>query len=456
MHISDKKQMPLMPFAIEHEKAREFDAVAEILSLNPIIYELALKDLTRNVKNKGAGANGMTAQQVVHAAIIKKKEDCSYEDLDFHINDSNTYKRFCQIGVADKGFKKSALGKNIKALSDESWEAIHRVLIKDADDKGIEKGKKVRIDCTAVLSNIHDPKDSTLLWDCARVLTRILNKGKDEFKDLNILFTDHTVRAKRRMLNIMNAKNEEARKEPYRDLLKVTSKAVSYAQSAVPLLKKYVSGDILQDCMARHMAEELEGYIPLALKVINQTERRVINDESVTASEKIFSIFESHTDIIIKDRRETFYGHKICITGGASNLILDCQILKGNPADSTLVEQMLDRQKEIYGNYPDKVALDGGFASKANLEYAKDKNIKEVCFAKKRGLEVEDMCSSKWVYDKLRKFRAGIESGISWLKRSFGLDLCTWKSWPSFKSYVWASIVTANLFTMARKKLVRA
>ena len=100
-----------------------------------------------------------------------------------------------------------------------------------------------------------------------------------------------------------------------------------------------------------------------------------------------------------------------------------------------------------------KVALDGGFASKANLESAKGKEgVKDVCFAKKRGLEEQDMCRSSWVYKRLRRFRAGIESGISWLKRCFGLDKCTWKSLPSFKSYVWASIVSANLMTLARRQ----
>ena len=70
--------------------------------------------------------------------------------------------------------------------------------------------------------------------------------------------------------------------------------------------------------------------------------------------------------------------------------------------------------------------------------------------AKKRGLKQEEMCRSPWVYNRLRRFRAGIESGISWLKRCFGLTRCTWKSFRSFKSYVWASIVSANLMTLGR------
>ena len=90
----------------------------------------------------------------------------------------------------------------------------------------------------------------------------------------------------------------------------------------------------MQPLHAMRIAGELKHYIPLALKVVDQTERRVVQGESVPAAEKIVSIFEEHTDIIRKDRRDTYYGHKICLTGGASNLILDCQILEGNPADS--------------------------------------------------------------------------------------------------------------------------
>ncbi|MCL7489033.1 MAG: transposase, partial [Desulfobulbaceae bacterium] len=74
-------------------------------------------------------------------------------------------------------------------------------------------------------------------------------------------------------------------------------------------------------------------------------------------------------------------------------------------------------------------------------------------FSKGRGLTEKAMCRSSYVYKVLKKFRAGIESGISWLKRVFGLDRCLWKGYDSFKSYVWASIVSANLLTLARKEL---
>ena len=82
------------------------------------------------------------------------------------------------------------------------------------------------------------------------------------------------------------------------------------------------------------------------------------------------------------------------------------------------------------------MAADGGYASGGNLKAAKEKGVRDMAFHKKRGLKIEDMVRSRWVYRKLRNFRAGIEAGISCLKRAYGLARCTWKGLAHFKAYV--------------------
>jgi IS5 family transposase len=446
MRKKSKKQLPLMPDASDHPQAVELENISRILDANPTICDLAMQDICKVNKGKRkSGANGMTAEQAVRAAIVKQMFNFSYQELAFHIVDSKSIRRFMRIGIADKGYKKSTLNNNIKALSPQTWEAINEQLVQYAAEEKIEKAREVRIDCTVVESNIHEPTDSSLLWDSVRVLTRFLHRAKDDY-GLRILFQDHSRRAKRRLLGIMNSRSKKDRKRKYADLIKVTDKTINYAHKAIEAIDKVAStGNGLM-----LLRLDLNQYSQLAARVIDQTQRRVLLGENVPAADKVVSLFETHTDIIVKDRRDTFFGHKICLAGGASNLIVDCLIVDGNPADSNLTIEMLDRQKELYGRYPLKVALDGGFASKDNLNKAKEKQIKDVCFAKKRGLEVEDMCRSQWVYSRLRRFRAGIESGISWIKRCFGMTRCTWKGLRSFKSYVWASIVSANLLTLAR------
>jgi len=177
----------------------------------------------------------------------------------------------------------------------------------------------------------------------------------------------------------------------------------------------------------------------------------VLEGESLGPQDKIVSIFEPHTDIIIKDRRETFFGHKVTITGGVSGLLTDLVIEQGNPADVTLAQTMISRQNDIYGRVPLQAAFDGGFASKKNLESIKALGVIDVAFAKKRGLDITEMAKSTWVYKRLRDFRAGIEGMISFLKRCFGMSRCTWRGLRSFQAYAWSSVLTANLPLMARR-----
>jgi IS5 family transposase len=445
-----KKQLPLPEEASTHPKVKELEKISAILAQNSSIYTLVTQDL--GVANKATGAEGMSAEQVLKSAIIKQMEGYSYEELAFHLADSKSYRNFCLFKFGET-YAKSTLNANIKAISAGTWEAINRILIGYAKTEDIEHGRKARIDCTVVETNIHSPTDSELLWDGVRVLGRILSRARSELSGLKFSFMDHTRRSKKRRLAILNAKNNEQRKKEYKDLIRMGENTVGYAESAIRHLAGYAPPTFKQGVLSLTIKQELEHYLPLVRQIICQATRRVIHGESVPADEKLVSLFEPHTDIIRKDRRDTYYGHKICLAGGASNLILDCQILSGNPADATLTKTMLERQEEIFGRPPLKVALDGGFASKENLQVAKEMKIKDVCFSKGRGLAVEDMCRSSFVYKALRKFRAGIESGISWLKRAFGLERCRWKGLESFESYVWASIVSANLLTMARIKL---
>lgn len=184
-------------------------------------------------------------------------------------------------------------------------------------------------------------------------------------------------------------------------------------------------------------------YRLLIERIIAQTEQRVL------AGEKLVSLFEPHAEIIVKGSRDVQYGHKINLTSGRSGLILDLVIEAGNPADSERLLPMLERHIAFYGEGAAEAAADGGCASRNNLRQAKELGISDMAFHKKAGLKIEDMVKSRWVYRKLRNFRAGIEAGISCLKRAYGLGRCTWRGLDHFKTYVWSSVVAYNLALFA-------
>jgi len=195
----------------------------------------------------------------------------------------------------------------------------------------------------------------------------------------------------------------------------------------------------------------MQHYRPLIVQVIAQTQRRVIEGERLPVADKIVSLFEPHTDIIVKGQREVQYAHKLTLASGASGLALDVIIEDGNPADSGCLMPVLQRHIHHYGEAPCELVADGGYASAANVADAKSLGVTHVAFHKPVGLSIEAMTGDRWLYNKLRRFRAGIEAMISYLKRCFGLSRCNWKGLDHFKAYVHSAVFTNNLVVLTRR-----
>ena len=168
---------------------------------------------------------------------------------------------------------------------------------------------------------------------------------------------------------------------------------------------------------------------------------------AVPNDEKLFSIYELHTDIIVKGGREVKFGHKVNVGTGKSNLILVCDVPNGNPADSTLFEGCMDKLIRSYGIVPRDSATDGGYASKANAKYAQDKGIVNIVFNKIVG-SLQNIVSSKNMETRLKKWRSGIEANISNLLRGFNLKRCNWKGLEHFESKVLWSVIAYNIRVM--------
>lgn len=441
-------QMRLEFYQSHSKMSKKLKEISEILQKDMSFLEKVAEDF-KTPKGSPAGAKGMTIEQVVRVAILKQLRQLGYEELYDELNDNISYRRFAKIHEGEVP-KKMTLNENIKRISPEGWEEIHKVIIKTAKELDVEEGKSVRMDSTGVESNIHYPTDGELLWDCVRVIDRIIEGVMDEYPEMEIVYHNHTKRAKKRRYRIVNTSSKEKRVEAYRDLLKVSRVTGKYGESCVEQLEKKVrQGDI----EARVYKEDLTGYLESLNTIINQAERRVLNEEKVEAKDKLVSIFETHSDILAKGKRKVIFGHKILLSGGKSNLILDCMIERGNWSDAEYFEKGINRLKERYDVHPEEITTDGGFASKGNYDMAVGKGIKKVLFTKNCSSKIVELVKTSRAYKRLRKFRAGIEGCISAGKRSYGLSRCTWKGWRSFQSYVWLGVIAFNLSIMANALL---
>jgi len=387
------------------------------------------------------GRRGLTCETILRCAVLIHLMGYSYRELEFMLVDSASTKRFARIDPLHPP-KKSALQSAVGAIDAATWEAINRVLVQDAKQQGIESATQVRIDSTVTDADILEPSDSRLLFDGVRVLTGLLRQARQRLAQVS--FRDHCRAAKRRDREIGSQRDATRRASTYRRMLRLVEQTVGYAQNALVQVER------VSEPWAESWCAETRSYLALIKRVVQQTERRVFDGEKVPAAEKVVSLFEPHADIIVKGGRRTHYGHKINLSTGRSALVLDVVVEDGNPADSERCLPMLERHVETYGEPPQRAAFDGGYASRENLDDAKKLGVEHVMFHKKRGMEQTEMTRSAWIYGELRRFRAGVEAGISYLKRCFGLDRCRWSGRERFHAYVHSAVFAHNLMRLAR------
>jgi IS5 family transposase len=432
----------------EHEIGQELKSMSAWLDQNMDLLDGVASDLKQG-EVEATGRKGLSIESVLRCAILKQYRQMTYEELEFCLMDSASCQTFARLTM--QWFPgKSVLQSCISAITDVTWEQINRRLLQSAKKARVEKGQMLRIDSTVTDSPIHEPSDSTLLWDSVRVLLRLLQRAEELAQGVTTIeYRNHRRVAKKRMRAIQYTRGQDKKARLYRDLIEVTNKSLGYVEHASLQL---VAVKSVKPIAFGKWQSQWHHYRVLILQVIDQAERRVFAGEKVPATEKVVSLFEEHTDIIVKGSRDVQYGHKLNLSTGRSGLILDVVIEDGNPADSDQFIPMLDRHIDHYGKAPRQMAADGGYASTENLRDAKARQVKDVAFQKKRGLKVEAMARSPWVYRKLCNFRAGIEAGISCMKRAYGWGRCTWKGLQHFKAYVWSAVVAHNLALFSRLK----
>jgi IS5 family transposase len=246
---------------------------------------------------------------------------------------------------------------------------------------------------------------------------------------------------KKNEFKINNTKKKEKRAELFKKQLKLF-------RCSINQVSKVVEGVITGiDLGMISIVAELKGLLPKMEKVYDISYRHEVLGESVSNREKIFSIYEEHTDIIVKGAREVEFGHKVNLATGRSNLILDCEVVDGNPSDSTLYEGVLDRARKDYGIRPRDMVTDGAYGSLRNQEKAKEYGIVNIVFNKIVG-SLKNVVTSIHMETRLKKWRSGMEAVISNLKRGFDLSRCEWKGRDHFDAKVFWSVIAYNIRVM--------
>ena len=269
-------------------------------------------------------------------------------------------------------------------------------------------------------------------------------------------FTNRTKSARRRMqeLERMTASQRKQQQTPkYRELLSITGTVVADARRVAANALRVKKVDVLAAAKIKASCQQLGHYCELANQVIGQTRRRVLEGEQVPTEEKVYSIFESHTDLIKRGKKlkPVEFGHKIFLAESARGLITDYQVLTGNPSDMDHVEASLERHKKTFGCAPDLYAADRGFYSLKNLEACRTAGVVQECIPQCGGAKSaeREAIERSAAFKKGQRFRVGIEGRISVLFRGRGMKRCLGSGRERFEVLVGAAVLANNLMKIA-------
>jgi IS5 family transposase len=415
----------------------ELALIDTILNENPRLYEIVAPDIMELNKSSRVGRqDSPTVEQVVRAALYKEMKGLDYRELEYAQEDS----RICGVFIKLEGrsaFSFEVLHKYICQIRGESLRVlmveINRVMMRE---EGVEDGRSLRTDSTVVETDIHYPTNSVLIWDCIKTSHRLLKKleGMGKIKKVR----NYQKQGKKNEFKINNTKKKEKRAELFEKQLKLFRMSINQVKRVVGEINPGADLGVLS------IVAELKGLLSKMEKVYDISYRHELLGESVPNREKIFSIYEEHTDIIVKGSREVAFGHKVNLATGRSNLILDCEITDGNPKDSTLYEGILERVRNDYGIRPRDMVTDGAYASLRNQEKAKEYGIVNIVFNKIVG-SLKNVVTSVQMETRLKKWRSGMEAVVLNLKRGFHLFRCEWKGRDHFDAKVLWSVIAYNI-----------
>jgi IS5 family transposase len=432
-------------------------AIAGFLDQNLTLIEQVRKDLERGLKNARTGRNGIAPSQVLRSLVLMRVKNWDYRELQERINDGFTLRSFTEFDSQPVP-KHDAFNRAFNRLTPETLRDINQLVVQAAVHLGLEDGKTLRVDTTVVESNIHYPTDATLLWDSVRTITRLIVDLHEKLPDGVQGFTNRTRSSRRRMRTIqrMTAQQRSQQQEPkYRELIGITEQVVTNARQVVEKAKAAVAGagDLIASLSIDSLRNEITGYCQLADRVIDQSRRRVLQGEQVPTEEKIYSIFEPHTDLIKrgKAQKPVEFGHKVFLAESAQGLITDYQVLDGNPFDADHVPSSLHRHQQTFGNPPELYATDRGFFSAENIQSCEKAGVIQVSIPQRGGHKTaeQDTLERSKEFKKGQRFRAGIEGRISVLFRGRGMKRCPFKGRKHFELLVGAAVLANNLLRIA-------
>ncbi len=408
------------------------------------------------------GRPGTPVEVVLRLLVVKRLYGWSYEEVEHFVADSLVLRQFCRVYL-ERVPDDTTLLRWANVIEPATLAALNERIVALARGLKVTRGRKLRLDSTVVATTIHHPSDSRLLEDGVRVLSRLLRRARTVLGEaaglMKAVFRTRTRSARRlvRSLHRLGRRkgNEaaQAMRRAYARLIAVAQQTRGQASRVCTMLRSRCGA------AARRLMGRLETVLPRFERALIQAERRTIKGEAVPAAEKIVSLFEPHTQIIVRHKagKPVEFGRKLWLEEVEGGIVSGWRVLDGPGQDSPHLVPSLAAHRARFGRLPSLMAADRGVFSPRNETEAKQLGVGRLVIpaaGRARTPERAWIENQRWFRRGFR-FRAGIEGGISVLQRCYGLDRCRDHGEAGLGRWIGWGIVAATLERIARTVATR-
>jgi IS5 family transposase len=252
----------------------------------------------------------------------------------------------------------------------------------------------------------------------------------------------------------LSGRKKKKLKKPYKALFRLVEAILVWARDVADRLEPNKrKGNVEQFGANCSLVSDLRRFVELGTRVLDVAQRRILNGEKVPNDEKLFSIFEEHTELLIRGRagKPIEYGHMVSFQQVKSKFITDYGVFEKRPVDYDLIDAAIRSHEKLFDAPPSVLAADKGYYESMDKIAELEENIEVVAIGKKgkRNAEQTERETSR-AFKLGQKFRAGIEGTISFLKRCLLLRRCVNKGFTHYQATIGVTVFAHNLLVLAR------
>lgn len=431
----------------------EADRLLDDENLIDVVFEAQGR---RHAHSATRGRAQTPAETVLRLLLLKHVRNWSFDTLEREVTLNLAYRDFARIGL-NKVPDAKTLARIAQTLGGEVIAELHQRLVALALERGVVKGRKMRVDTTVVETNIHYPTDSSLLGDGARVLTRTMKKVEQQAGKLKRRVRDRTRSVNKRVIAIATAgryrgeAGEQKRRKEYRGLLRLTRQILNDTRRVIGEIEHRRKPGL------KALREELTVMSDRVRQVVKQAKARIF-DGVTQLPGKIVSLFEPHSEIIRKGKasKPTEFGKLVQVAEAENQIVTHYDVFEQRPSDRELLTDAVAEHRRRMGRVPHLVTADAGYYAQSHEQAVAAMGVRRIAVPNRntRSAERKAMERSRW-FRKAQAWRTGCEGRISVLKRRHGLRRCLYRGVEGMKRWVGLSILADNLINMGKVMAAR-